>query len=121
MDTIFVIGRTVFGLYWLYNAYNHFKNRKNMTGYAASKGVPAPALSIVVSGLLLLIGGIAVVLNTREKLGIIALVIFLVPVTFLMHPFWKETDPQARGMQKVQFAKNIGLLGALLMLWGLPW
>jgi putative oxidoreductase len=121
MGTIFIIGRTIFGLYWLYNAYNHFVNHRNMTGYAASKGVPVAGTAVLGSGLLLLIGGLSVLFNVREKIGLIALVIFLIPTTLMMHNFWKETDPQMRAMQKVQFGKNAALLGAVLMLWGLPW
>jgi len=41
---------------------------------------------------------------------------FLLATTFVMHAYWKESDPQAKQMQQVQFNKNISLLdGALLL------
>ena len=45
MDTVFLVGRIVVGLYFLYAGYNHFKNLGFMSGYVASKGIPAPKLA----------------------------------------------------------------------------
>jgi len=33
-----------------------------------------------------------------------------------MHAFWKETEPNARMMERVQFMKNVGLIGSLILL-----
>jgi uncharacterized membrane protein YphA (DoxX/SURF4 family) len=48
--------------------------------------------------------------------GLIALVLFLVPVTFIMHAFWKIQDPMAKMGETINFTKNIALLGAVLIL-----
>lgn len=46
------------------------------------------------------------------------LIVFLVPVTLMMHAFWKETDPQAKQAEQVAFNKNLALIGAaLIVLW----
>src|SRR5262245_33564205 len=55
-----IAGRTVFGGYFLYNGINHFVNHEMMTEYARSKGVPAPAVAVAGSGLLLIAGGLSV-------------------------------------------------------------
>ena len=39
----------------------------------------------------------------------------LVPTTLAGHPFWDETDPQAKAQQRLQFAKNTSILGGLLL------
>ncbi len=57
----------------------------------------------------LLISGIAPALAT----GILGAA--LVPTTLAGHAFWKETDPQLRAQQIAHFAKNLGLLGGLLL------
>jgi hypothetical protein len=36
-----------------------------------------------------------------------------------MHAFWKETDPQAKQLEQIQFSKDTALAGASLMLLGL--
>ena len=55
-------------------------------------------------------------LGTAPKIGVIALVVFLLGVSFKMHAYWKVQDPSMRMMQKINFDKNMALLGALLML-----
>lgn len=87
-----------------------------MSGYAKSKGAPLPKLSVAVSGLLLLGGGLSVLFNILPGIGLVALVLFLIPVTFIMHAFWKIQDPMAKMHEMVNFMKNLALLGAVLIL-----
>jgi len=47
------------------------------------------------------------------------LVGFLVPTALLMHGFWKESDPQTKQMEQVQFFKDLAVAGAALLLLGL--
>jgi hypothetical protein len=37
-----------------------------------------------------------------------------------MHNFWKLEDPQLRMADKINFMKNMALLGAILMLLAIP-
>jgi len=116
MQTALVyLGKILFGGYFLMNAFNHFSNLSMMSGYVQSKGIPAAKLAVLGSGLLLLAGGISVIFNLFPLIGLGALVLFLLPVTFMMHAFWKVQDPQARMGEMVNFMKNIALLGAVLM------
>ena len=107
---LFLIGRVLLGGYFLRSAYNHFVNVKQLAGYAASKGVPAPQLAVIGSGLLLLVGGVGILLDRFIEFSVLAL------VTFTMHRYWKETDPSMKALQSVNFYKNLALLGAVLML-----
>jgi putative oxidoreductase len=45
----------------------------------------------------------------------LALAASLVPTTYAGHPFWEEKDKAARAGQKIQFFKNISMLGGLLI------
>lgn len=110
------LGRILFGGYFIMGGYNHLANLGMMSGYTQSKGVPAPKPAVAVTGLLLLIGGISTLFNFYPEVGLIALVIFLVPVTFLMHAFWKVQDPMAKMGERVNFMKNLALLGGTLLL-----
>jgi len=123
MNILFLIGRIIFGGYFIYSAYSHFSHVANMAAYAGSKGVPAPQLAIIVTGLLLLIGGISVILGAYPSVGLICLIVFLVPVTFMMHAFWADSDPMAKMGNVVNFGKNLALVGALLMMFAIrrPW
>jgi putative oxidoreductase len=117
MDTtILYLGRVLFGGYFLFGGFNHFKGIEMMSGYAKSKGVPFSKLSVAFSGLLLIIGGLSTLLNVYPIFGLIALVFFLVPVTLIMHAFWKIQDAQGKMSEMINFMKNFALLGAVLIL-----
>lgn len=122
MEIIFLIGRILFGGYFLMSAYNHFTGLKGMTGYAASKNVPMPKYAVIGTGVLLGLGGIGIVLGVFPQLAILLLILFLLPTTFMMHDFW-NADGEARQGEMINFMKNIALVGALLMLLALvtPW
>lgn len=75
-STLLYLGRILFGGYFLFNGFNHFKMIEMMSGYAKSKGVPAPKAAVAFSGLLLLVGGAAVLLNIYPVIGFISLILF---------------------------------------------
>lgn len=120
MDVIFLIGRIIVGLYYIISAANHFMQLEMMSGYAGSKNVPASKLAVIVSGLLLLIGGLSILTGFQPVIGVIALVIFFLPVTFMMHNFWAVEDEQMKMNEMVNFMKNMGLLGSALMFLAIP-
>lgn len=120
MATLFLIGRILLGGYFLYNAMNHLANVGMMAQFASAKGVPMPALAVLGSGVLLFIGGVSILLGVFTKIGIAAVVLFLVVVTPAMHNFWAIPDPQLQMFDMINFMKNMALLGALLMLLAVP-
>jgi putative oxidoreductase len=85
-------------------------------GYAASKEVPMASFLVPLSGIIELIGGLSILLGYKAKYGAWLIVIFLIPVTFMLHNFWTITDPMAKQMDMVSFMKNISMTGAALMI-----
>lgn len=118
-----LIGRLLFGGFFLFNGVNHFAQTTQLAAYAASHGVPSPELAVLASGVLLLLGGLSVLLGFLPRVGLVLLTVFLVPVTLAMHAFWNVADAQARVMEMVQFMKNVALVGATLgwMAVPVPW
>lgn len=123
MNIIFLVGRVLFGGYFFLMGLNHLTKSASLVGYAASKGVPAPKAAVFFSGLLILVGGLSVILGYMPTYGLAAIALFLVPVTFAMHQFWKVADPMMKMGERVNFMKNMALLGAALALTAvsLPW
>ena len=116
MDIIVLIGRILFAFLFLTSGYAHFAQRKMMAQYAGARGVPMPMPAVLGGGVLLVAGGLMVLLGIWADLGALLLVLFLIPTAVLVHGFWKDTDPQARQMEIVQFSKDTALAGASLML-----
>lgn len=101
-------------------AYNHFKNLEGLSGYAASKGTPMPKAAVFGTGILLLLGGAGILLGIWVKLAALLLVVFLVGVTFQMHRYWEIADPNQQMVEKINFFKNLALLGAVLITFAVP-
>ena len=116
MDVVVLIGRILFALLFLGSAAGHLTQADGMAGYAASRGIPAPKLAVLGSGVLILVGALSVLLGVWADLGSLLLVLFLLPTAVLMHPFWKETDAETKQMELIGFNKDVALGGAALAL-----
>jgi uncharacterized membrane protein YphA (DoxX/SURF4 family) len=116
MEILLILGRILFGGFFIMSGINHFTNLGMMSGYAGSKNVPAPGLAVIASGVLLVVGGLSVLLGILPVIGLLFLILFLVPVSLLMHNFWTIQDPQARAAEQINFLKNVALTGAALAL-----
>lgn len=123
MDWLFLIGRIVFGAFFINSGVNHFLSFGDMRGYAESKGVPSPAVTVAATGVILVAGGLAVLLGVLAEIGLALLVGFLVVSAVVMHDFWAVPE-ERKAAEKINFFKNLGLAGAALMLLyftGEPW
>ncbi len=111
---VVLLGRFLFAAIFLMSGLNHFS--KQTIGYAASQGVPLASLAVPLSGTIALAGGVSILLGYRAKLGAWLIVLFLVPVTLMMHKFWGLTDPAMAQMQMIMFMKNLAMLGGALLI-----
>lgn len=110
---IALLGRVLFASVFIAVTPAHFSDET--IRYAASHGVPLANLLVPASGVLALLGGLSVLTGFKARIGAWLLVLFLVPVTIMMHNFWAIPDPVAAQMQQSMFMKNLGLLGAALL------
>jgi len=111
---VVVLGRFFFTLIFLMAGANHFS--KQAIGYAVSAGVPLASIAVPLSGVLSIAGGLSILLGYRAKLGGWLIVLFLVPVTLMMHKFWLVQDPMMAQIQMILFMKNVAMLGGALLI-----
>lgn len=114
MRYVTLVGRFLYSLMFLMTPINHFMPQT--IAYAAQSGVPLPGLLVPLSGLIAFVGGLSILLGYKAKAGAWLIVVFLIPVTFMMHAFWTVQDPMMRQFQMGMFLKNIAMLGAALMI-----
>ena len=96
MDVVLVIARILFAGIFITSGISHLTKLDAMTGYAQYKKVPAAKLSVIVSGLMILVGGLYIAFGVYADLGALLIAIFLIPTAFMMHAFWKESDATAK-------------------------
>jgi len=120
MKYIPLIGRILFSLIFISSGImGHMVGLTGTAAYAASAGLPMPTVLVLVSGIIALLGGLSILLGYKAKLGALLIVVFLIPVTFIMHNFWTITDPAQEMMKTMQmslFMKNVALIGGALMI-----
>jgi putative oxidoreductase len=114
MRYITLAGRVLYSAIFIVASFGHFS--KQEIGYAAQQGVPMAGLLVPASGLIALAGGLSILLGYRVRIGAWLLVLFLVPVTVMMHNFWAVKDPMMAQMQMAMFLKNVSMLGGALLI-----
>lgn len=82
---------------------------------ASGIGIPNPELAVRFNGAAMVAGGAALALGIMPRAAATGLILSLAPTTFAGHPYWKETDPMKRNGQRIHFLKNVGLIGALVV------
>lgn len=91
---------------------NHVLDFTGMKQAIIAKGIPAfLATGMALGGIILLLaGGLSVLLGYQIRVGAKLLILFLIPATLLFHLNLADQ------MQQIQFLKNLGLMGGLLLL-----
>jgi uncharacterized membrane protein YphA (DoxX/SURF4 family) len=81
-------------------------------------GVPVPtdpATLVRINGAVQVVAGLALATGRLPRLSALALAASLAPTTYAGHAFWEEKDKTARTAQRIQFFKNISMMGGLLL------
>jgi uncharacterized membrane protein YphA (DoxX/SURF4 family) len=120
MADLFLMGRLIFGGFFLYSGVHHFLDTATLAQYAGAKGVPMPEAAVLLTGALLIVGALSILLGILPRLGLACIILFLVGVTPIMHAFWSVPDPQIRQMDMANFTKNLALMGGALMMLVIP-
>lgn len=116
MNAVFLIARILFALIFLLSAMGHISKADAMAGYAKFKGAPGGKFGVIASGVTMGLGALMVLLGIYGDLGALLVFATLIPISFFMHAFWKESDAQAKQADQTSFNKNIGLMGGALAL-----
>ncbi len=114
MKYVVLLGRVLYAAIFVLSAPGHFTSET--IAYAAGKGVPLATFAVPLSGIISFVGGISIILGLKARYGAWLIVLFLVPVTVMMHNYWAVSDPIAARTQYIMFIKNVSMLGAALLI-----
>ncbi|GAB7004084.1 hypothetical protein JCM18899A_15560 [Nocardioides sp. AN3] len=110
----------------LKNAEGHAEKAKKVTDRVVPvaerlgerAGVPVPhdpAVWVRINAAVQLAAALGLATGRAPRISSAVLAGSLLPTTFAGHPFWEESDPSAKARQRIQFFKNLSLLGGLLI------
>lgn len=118
MSSLFVLGP----INALKNAEAHAKKAEPITGPMVSAaqrlGIPLshdPKTLVRLNAVIQLVGAAGLLTGRFPRTSAAMLAASLVPTTLAGHRFWEESDPAAKHQQRIQFAKNLSLLGGLII------
>ena len=120
MNTLVIVGRVLYGGVMVFAGVNNYLNLKVMTDITKSKGMPVPALCVVIASALCILGGLSILANYQIKIGVLLIWVFLVPSTVIIHNFWTAEDPMVKGNEMGHFLKNLLILAGALIFLALP-
>ena len=89
------------------------------TQLSTAVGLSIPKLLAVMVGLIELVGGLMIALNTLARTAAVVLLLYTGLTTLYFHDFWTMTG-EARLDNMTHALKNLSIIGALLMLAALP-
>jgi putative oxidoreductase len=74
-----------------------------------------PATLVRINGGVQVVAGLTLAMGKAPRLSALALAASLLPTTYAGHAFWEEQDASARSAQRIQFFKNVSMMGGLLL------
>ena len=110
-----LIGRILLALMFVLAGFSKIGGFAGTVGYMQAKGIPAASVLAVLTIVLELGGGLALVFGFYTRWAALALGLFTLLVTFIFHNFWAQPEAQQM-IQQLMFMKNISVVGGMFVL-----
>ena len=107
-------GRILLGLLFLVSGIGKIAGFDGTVGYIAPH-LPLPALVAVLTIVLEIGGGLALVTGLWTRQAALILAAFTLLTALVFHAFWSAPDAM-KAMQQIQFLKNLSIAGGLFVL-----
>jgi uncharacterized membrane protein YphA (DoxX/SURF4 family) len=115
LDLLGLVARLLFLVVFVRGGYSGSINLSNTIAIVARTGAPLPRVTVPASQVLQWVGIISVALGIWADIGALCLLLFLIPVTYWTHGFWR-LEGQPRQVQTGNFLRNLTYLGGVLLI-----
>jgi putative oxidoreductase len=110
-----LLARLLLSLPFLYSGVDKCRRWHAAQREVAASGLPRPTLLHIVTVAVQLGGGFSLFLGIEARLGALLLLLFLIPVTVMYHPFWKRSGAELVA-EADHFLSNLAIVGGLLVI-----
>lgn len=110
-----LLGRVLLALIFLLSGINKIGAFAGTAGWMASKGLPMAEALLAVTIIIEVGAAIMIMIGWKARLGALALLLWMVPVTFIFHNFWAMPADQQQ-IQMIMFLKNLAMMGGMLLI-----
>ncbi|MCG8379138.1 MAG: DoxX family protein [Proteobacteria bacterium] len=108
-----LIGRILLSAIFILAGFNKITGFESTAGYMASKGLPMAEVLLVLTIIIELGGGLMILVGWQARWAAMVIFLFLIPVTFVFHPFW-SFEGQEAVTQYHKFMKNLAIMGGFV-------
>jgi putative oxidoreductase len=107
---ILLIARILMAIIFVLAGFAKLTDISGTAAYFGSYNLPATTLLAVVSGIIELVGGLAILIGYQTRLAAWVLAVFCVASALVAHMNWADM------MQLINFQKNLAMAGGFLVL-----
>ncbi|HSM85664.1 MAG TPA: DoxX family protein [Candidatus Limnocylindrales bacterium] len=108
------LGRLLISILFILSGLGKLLHFSATAGMMASTGIPLARVALVLTLIIEIGGGLALLLGFQMRYAAVIMALFLVPVTLTFHNFWAYQGAQQQE-QMVNFLKNVAIMGGLLL------
>lgn len=112
-----LLGRTLLSVIFFFEAYDSIRyfeaTKQTMTEYGI---IWRQDLLLTGAIGVLILGATLILIGYRSAFGALLLLLYWVPVTFIVHAFW-NAPPEKLRESSIFFMKNIAIIGGLLIVY----
>jgi len=105
-----LVGRIFLSVMFILAGFSKLTAIAGTAGWFESLGIPAPTLAAVATGVIELVGGLAILVGFKTRIAALVLAIFTVAATLIAH------TNLADQVQQLFFMKNLAVTGGFLVL-----
>ena len=109
-----LVGRFLLALMFVLAGFSKIAGFAGTVGYIASKGLPAAQVLAVLTVVLEIGGGLALMAGFHARWAALLLALFTLLASVVFHNFWAMPAEQQM-MQQLMFMKNLSVVGGLLL------
>jgi len=113
-DTVALVGRALLAAMFISSGVGKIAGFAGTAGYIASKGLPMSEVLAALAIFVELVGGLALLVGFKARWAALMIAVFTAVITPIFHNFWAVPEAQV-AMQKVNFWKNLAIIGGMLM------
>lgn len=114
-DALILVARILLTTLFVISGFEKVVDFSGTVSYMEYVHAPAPSVSAVVSVVMELLIGVALLVGIRVRPLALVLLVFVAVAAFVGHPFW-SMDATERAVNQAQFFKNVSIMGGLLLL-----
>ena len=111
-----LIGRVLIGWLFVESGWRKLMGMDAFNASLVNRRVPYTTLLGWIGAPLEFFGGLALILGGVTRCATLAMIVFTIVATLIGHRYWEITDAAMRRMQQAHFAKNLAIIGGLVLL-----